>query len=459
VNVFPGDVCVSGFPYLEVAVGFALAVAVLELGLDVLQYRALLSPRPPKALQGVVSESAFAKARAYSLAKAKAAFVRDPIMLAQSLAFLALGVPPKLWAWAGAASEKHLGGHSAGDGTVYGEALHSSLFTLALLGVDTLVGLIPSLHSTFWIEAAHGFNKQSLADFALDLVKSMGLQAVLVPPVILGLVAVARAAGPALVPALWVFLLGLQLLAMAIFPLIASLFNKYEPLPEGPLRAKIEALAARVGFPLRQLYVVDGSRRSAHSNAYMYGFGRAKRIVLYDTLLEQAERDEDVVGVLAHELGHWKLGHTKRVFLASQFVLVAQLALFTLVRSCGPLYASFGFEGAGFGDGKGGESGFPFIVGMALFSHLVAPLDHVLTLAHNGVSRRFEFQADAFGCSLGYRANLRAALVKLQEENASAMNVDPYFSWYHHSHPTLPERLAAMDAIKLDAVLDLKKDQ
>ena len=441
------EVCVAGFPYLAWSVGFVVVVALVELVLDVRQYGALGLERPPEALRGVVSEGAFRKARAYSLAKARAAFVRDPLLLVQGLVFLAVGVQPRLWAWAGVRADAW-GLGSAGDGTTRGEAAQASLFVLALAGVDTVVGLLPSLHATFVVEARHGFNKTTPREFVLDLVKSQALALVLVPPAVLGGVAVARAAGDRLVPALWAFLLGLQLFGMAVFPtLIAPLFNRYDPLPDGPLRTKIEGLARRVGFPLRQLYVVDGSRRSAHSNAYMYGFGRHKRIVLYDTLLAQAGSDEDVVGVLAHELGHWKLGHTLRIFLASQAILVAQLALFTLVRGCGPLYASFGFAGRAFGDAQAGDGTFPLVVGLALFGYLVAPLDHVLSLAQNGVSRRFEFEADAFGFSLGYRDNLKAALVKLQEENASAMNVDPLYSWYHHSHPTLPERLAALDAL------------
>lgn len=200
-------------------------------------------------------------------------------------------------------------------------------------------------------------------------------------------------------------------------------------------RTQIEALAKSLKFPLAKLFVVDGSRRSAHSNAYMYGFWKNKRIVLYDTLIEQASSAQ-VVAVLAHELGHWALRHTPRLLAAGQLQLLGQLALFTALRSSAELKSSFGFD----------PRAAPPIVAFMLFSHLSGPLDEVLGCLNNWVTRRFEFQADAFGVAQGRGADLREALLVLDRENKSAPHTDRLYSAYHYSHPPLVERLRAIDA-------------
>ena len=200
-------------------------------------------------------------------------------------------------------------------------------------------------------------------------------------------------------------------------------------------RAKIEALAGALSFPLRRLYVVDGSTRSAHSNAYMYGLGKNKRIVLYDTLLEQCD-EAQVVSVLAHELGHWALRHTPMLFVAHQVVLGAQLALFAAAKGAPGVFESFGF----------GAGERPALAARVLFQLMTGPLDELLGLASNVVSRAFEFQADRFGVGLGHGRALREALLTLDRENKGAPHVDSFYSAYHHSHPPLLERLSAIDA-------------
>lgn len=180
---------------------------------------------------------------------------------------------------------------------------------------------------------------------------------------------------------------------------------------------------------------MDGSQRSAHSNAYMYGFFKNKRIVLYDTLVEQCS-NEEVVAVLAHELGHWKLGHTPVLFVTSQILLAAQLALFSIVRGAPGLYEAFGFA----------PGQRPVFAALVLFQSLIGPLDEVLHLARNVMSRRYEYQADGFAVELGHGKSLGAALRTLHKENKGPPNVDPLYSAYHFSHPHLPERLRAIDA-------------
>ncbi|XP_074326472.1 CAAX prenyl protease 1 homolog isoform X2 [Apium graveolens] len=183
-------------------------------------------------------------------------------------------------------------------------------------------------------------------------------------------------------------------------------------LPDGELRLKIEKLASSLQFPLNKLFVVDGSTRSSHSNC---------------------KDEEEIVAVIAHELGHWKLNHTMFTFVAVQILSFSQFGGYTLVRNSKDLFQSFGFDTQ------------PVLIGLFLFQHTVMPLQRVVSFALNLVSRAFEFQADAFAKSLGYSTPLRVALVKLHEENLSAMNTDPWYSAYHYSHPPLVERLAAID--------------
>ncbi|KAF5178854.1 Caax prenyl protease 1-like protein [Thalictrum thalictroides] len=164
----------------------------------------------------------------------------------------------------------------------------------------------------------------------------------------------------------------------------------------------------------------------------MYGFFKNKRIVLYDTLIQQCN-EEEVVAILGHELGHWKLNHTMYTFAAVQILTILQFGGYTLVRNSKDLFQSFGFDSQ------------PVLIGFILFQHTVTPIQHFVSFGLNLVSRAFEFQADAFAKKLGYGTPLRSGLVKLQEENLSAMNTDPWYSAYHYSHPPLVERLAAID--------------
>jgi STE24 endopeptidase len=167
----------------------------------------------------------------------------------------------------------------------------------------------------------------------------------------------------------------------------------------------------------------------------MYGFGANKRIVLYDTLLAQCS-ERQVVAVLAHELGHWKLRHTAQLLVCHQAVVGAQLALFAAARGAPGLHAAFGFA----------PGARPALAALVIFQMLSAPLDEALGLLANLASRAFEFQADAFAAALGRGRDLRAALVALSKENKGPPNVDAWYSTYHFSHPRLPERLAAIQA-------------
>jgi STE24 endopeptidase len=415
------------FPYMEAVVGFMILMYFFESYLDLRQHAALKLPTLPKTLQGVISQEKFEKSRAYSLDKSYFHFIHEFVTIIMDSAILYFGVLP--WFWKNAESFLVSVGLNAEN-----EILHTLAFLAGVMIWSQITDLPFTLYSTFVIEARHGFNKQTIWLFFRDMIKGMCLSIILGPPIVAAIIVIVQKGGPYLAIYLWGFMFVLSLVMMTIYPiLIAPLFNKFTPLPGGELRDKIEKLASSLKFPLKKLFVVDGSTRSSHSNAYMYGFFKNKRIVLYDTLIQQCKKDEEIVAVIAHELGHWKLNHTMYSFLAVQVLTFLQFGGYTLVRNSTDLFQSFGFDTQ------------PVLIGLIIFQHTVIPLQHLVSFGLNLVSRSFEFQADAFAQKLGYGSDLRAGLVKLQEENLSAMNTDSWYSAYHYSHPPLVERLAAID--------------
>lgn len=414
-------------PYLESVLGFMVLIYIFETYLDIRQHTALKLPRLPKPLEGVVSQEKFAKSRAYSLDKSHFHFVHGAVTILMDIAILYFGILP--WFW-----------KKSGDLAVYmgldaeNEIIHTLSFLAGSMIWSQITDLPFSLYSTFVIEDRHGFNKQTIWLYFRDLFKGIFISILIGPPIVAAIIFIVQKGGPYLAIYLWGFMFVLSIVMMTLYPiLIAPLFNKFTPLPEGELRAKIEKLAASLKFPLKKLFVVDGSTRSSHSNAYMYGFFNNKRIVLYDTLIQQCKNEGEVVAVIAHELGHWKLNHTMYNFIIIQILTILQFGGYTIVRNSKDLFLSFGFDTQ------------PVLIGLIIFQHTVIPLQHLVSFSLNLVSRAFEFQADAFAKKLGYAKELRAGLVILQEENLSAMNTDPLYSAYHHSHPPLVERLAALD--------------
>merc|ERR1712127_105288 len=233
-------------------------------------------------------------------------------------------------------------------------------------------------------------------------------------------------------------------------------------MPEGELREGIEGLAASVEFPLYKLYVVEGSKRSSHSNAYFYGFFKFKRIVLFDTLLEESERlklkteeekekekteaaekeekkamgcnNQEIVAVLGHELGHWKMNHVLQNLIIGQVQIFLMFGLFGLLSKYSPLYQAFGFT-----------SSQPVLIGlMIVLQYITAPYSALIGFLMSVLSRHFEFQADEFAAKLGKAKDLCSALVKLNNDNLSFPVYDWLFSAWHHSHPPLLQRIEAL---------------
>ncbi|KAK5993949.1 CAAX prenyl protease 1 [Cladobotryum mycophilum] len=416
------------FPWRKLILGFSVGQFLFESFLTVRQYRVLNLPKPPAVLAKEVSKETFDKSQAYGRAKAKFSVVNGLWGQIANFAFIQFDVMPKLWSWTGDLLLKWAPERFSG------EISHSIVFVLSIMLIQQVIGMPTRIYQTFVLEEQFGFNKQTPKLFITDIIKTNLLSAVIMPPILAGFLKIIQKTGNQFVFYLWVFAASLQLLMITLYPIfIQPLFNKLTPLEDGELKTKVEALAAGFKFPLHELYVIDGSKRSAHSNAFFYGLPWKKHIVIYDTLLDQSDPQE-VLAILAHELGHWKLGHTTSLFGINQVHLLYIFSLFSVFINNNSLYASFGFA-----------KEHPIIVGFLLFSDALSPMDTVIQFALHILSRKFEFEADAFANGLGMRTELASSLIKLHVHNLSSMDADWMYASYHFSHPHLSERLKALD--------------
>lgn len=272
----------------------------------------LKKTKAPKVLEHEVSQEVFDKSQAYGRAKAQYEFVNGLWGQIQNVAFIHYDILPKLWSWTGNLLLKFA------PARFTGEISHSIVFVLTFIMINQVLSLPSSVYHTFVLEEKFGFNKQTPKVFITDILKSQLLAFVLAPPILAGFLAIVQRTGNQFFYYLWMFGAGLQVFMITVYPItILPLFNKLTPLEPGKLKTGVEALSQKLKFPLNELYVIDGSKRSAHSNAYFFGLPWKKHIVIYDTLIEKSETEE-VVGVLAHELGHWSLGHTTKLLGIAQ---------------------------------------------------------------------------------------------------------------------------------------------
>ena len=313
---------------------------------------------------------------------------------------------------------------------------------LALLGsfavISGLLDLPFSLYNTFVVEERFGFNKMTWKLWLADMAKSTLLGAAIGLPIAALILWLMGAAGSWWWLWTWGVWMGFNLLLLVIYPtFIAPLFNKFQPLEDETLKARVTALMQRCGFAAKGLFVMDGSRRSAHANAYFTGFGAAKRVVFYDTLLAKLSPGE-VDAVLAHELGHFKHKHiVKRIVMLFAFSL-AGFALLGWLASRAWFYMGLGvrpnLEGP-----NDALALLLFMLAVPVFTYFVSPL-----LAQ--FSRKHEFEADAFAATQTSGQDLGTALLKLYEDNASTLTPDPVFVKFYYSHPPASERLARLGA-------------
>ncbi len=318
----------------------------------------------------------------------------------------------------------------------YGKLL-PQLALLAAFGlISGLLDLPFTLYSTFRIEERFGFNKMTLYLWLTDLVKSVLVGIVIGLPIVALILWLMGSAGRLWWLWAWSAWIGFNLLVLVLFPtVIAPLFNKFKPLENEALKARVTALMQRCGFAAKGLFVMDGSKRSAHANAYFTGFGAAKRVVFYDTLLEQLSPSE-VDAVLAHELGHFKHKHVLKRIAAMFAMSLAGFALLGWLSTQAWFYTGLGV--------KPNLSGTNDALALLLFLLVVPLLSFFISPLFAQLSRKHEFEADAYAVAQTDGKDLQSALLKLYQDNASTLTPDPVFVTFYYSHPPASERLSRM---------------
>lgn len=315
---------------------------------------------------------------------------------------------------------------------------------VAFAVIGGLIDLPASLYRTFVLEQLFGFNRMTPALWLADLVKGTLLGAVLGIPLAALLLWLMQATGAAWWFWAWLAWAAFSLLMLVVFPtLIAPLFNKFEPLQDETLKQRVSALMARCGFAAKGLFVMDGSRRSGHANAYFTGFGHAKRVVFFDTLLQQLT-PEEVEAVLAHELGHYKRRHVIQRIVLLFAVGLAGLALLGWLAAQTWFYTGLGVTPNLLADASVGVPNHAlalllFLLVVPVFSFFISPLTA-------GLSRKHEYEADAYAAEHARAADLGHALVKLHKDNASTLTPDPLYVRFYYSHPTASQRIAHLQA-------------
>jgi len=425
-------------PSLLLTLGFAALLALqllVRLWLVSRQVRHVARHRGavPAPFAQRIPLAAHQKAADYTLAKSRTGMLELAISTALLLGWTLLGgldaLHQLLLSWLGA-------------------GLHQQLALLAGFAlISGLAGLPLSLYQTFVVEQRFGFNKLTPGLWFADLLKSTLVGALIGLPLAALVLWLMASAGTLWWLWAWAVWAGFNLLLMWLYPtVIAPLFNRFEPLEDETLRARVTALMQRCGFAAKGLFVMDGSRRSAHANAYFTGFGAAKRVVFYDTLLKQLSPAE-VEAVLAHELGHFKHRHIAKRLVGLFALSLAALAVLGWVAQQPWFYAGLGVRPsleqllAG-GNALAGNEALAlllFMLAAPVSSFFLAPL-----MSH--FSRRDEFEADAYAAAQADGGALASALLKLYEDNASTLTPDPAYAAFHYSHPPAIERLARLPA-------------
>ncbi|MDQ8203070.1 M48 family metallopeptidase [Pelagicoccus sp. SDUM812003] len=400
-----------------------LAKLGAELVLEALNraHVAKRSSKLPAELEGVMSEENFNKSNRYTLAKSRFGsweLLFDALVVA---AIVLSGVLPAAFeTWS----------------ATFGNAAWSSALFLV---VAMVVAGLPSLPFDYWsqfkIEARFGFNRSSVGLWLADKLKGTLVGLIIGFPLLWVLISLVDWIGPLWWAVGFGVMFVFQLVMMVLYPmLIIPLFNKLTPLEDGPLKTRLMAMSDKAGFKCNAIQVIDGSKRSAHSNAYFTGFGKFRRIVLYDTLIEQLG-EEEIEAVLAHEIGHYKKGHIPKMLITSGLMMLAGFWIVGYLARSERFFSDFGF------DPQSADIGIAFL----LFGLIGGLFTFWLTPIFNVMSRKHEYEADAFARDIvGSWKPLSRALRQLSEKNLSNLQPHPAYSGFHYSHPTLLEREHSM---------------
>ena len=373
----------------------------------------------PEAFRGIVDEATYKKSVAYTLAKARFGSIEETYGVIVLLVFLFSGVLPFGF---------HFFAHHHGT-----SAWSMAAFLFVVGFAMSLPGLPFDWYGQFRLEQKFGFNTTTQKTWWLDRVKGLLLAIVLGYPLLVLILKIVEWSGGAWWLWVWGAMIAFQLLMLVLAPvLIMPLFNKFTPLPDGMLRERLLKLAERTRFVAKSIQVMDGSKRSRHSNAFFTGFGKFRKIVLFDTLIAQLNEPE-LEAVLAHEIGHFKKKHIPKMLLFSTFSSLVGFYVVSVLAKQDWFYRAFGFETTHIA---------PALLLFALLSGLVmfwfSPLAHWW-------SRKYEYEADAFAKGvMNEPHSLIGALRKLNEKNLSNLTPHPLYSGFYYSHPTLLEREAAL---------------
>ncbi len=399
-----------------------IAIVVFDFAfekvLDYLNYKSL-SPSLPKALKGIYNEEKYAKSQEYEKVNSRFGLISSSFSFLLILVMLFAGGFGLLDEWVRGITEN-----------IYFRTL---LFFGVLGVVFDMLSLPFQLYSTFVIEERFGFNKTTASTFILDKLKGWGLGIVLGGGIISFILWAWLSTGNWF----WIIVFGglsIFMIFMTMFysRLIVPLFNKQTPLEEGDLKMAIESFAKKTGFQLDNIFVIDGSKRSSKANAYFSGLGPKKRIVLYDTLINDLETDE-IVAVLAHEVGHYKKKHIYKGMVLS--FLQSALMIWLLSMAIGRPELSQALGAA--------ESSF--YIGLIAFGLLYSPISFFTGIISNLLSRKYEYEADAFAKKYRFGKQLIDGLIKLSVNNLSNLTPHRAYVFFHYSHPTLLQRKAAIE--------------
>lgn len=424
--------------YLIGCIGFIWLTYLVDAYLDYRQLRVIKKGKYTdlnELLKSHFTAESFAKSQVYANDKMVYGIIQGLYEQIKNTGYITLFVTPWFWKLSGGAVASY-----GWEGEYYQ--------TIAFLGITTLfetvIGLPWGLYSNFVLEEKHGFNNMTMSFYFKDKVKKLLVMMPLNAAIVSGVIWVINKFGEHFYLYAWGFVSVIVIVMMYVYPeFIAPLFDTYSPLKDGDLKAKIEELASRLEFPLKKLYVVDGSKRSNHSNAYMYGFRNNKRIVLFDTLIAsectgenegKGCEDDEIIAVLGHELGHWKMGHTVKMLVINEALIFVVFYLFSMFINNDQLFAAFGFSG----DAAPGT----YIKLLVVLQTVMAPMFEAVGIAMTLFVRSNEFEADRFAINLNYGPLLEKALAKLFNDNANFPLCDSWYAWKHHSHPHFNERVA-----------------
>jgi STE24 endopeptidase len=370
----------------------------------------------PEAFKGKVSLDAHQKAADYTIEKGRLGKI-DSIIGVIVLLLLTIGGGIN-WAfevWSGLTSSSLIAGLGA---------------SATIFLIMTVLEIPISLYQTFVIEEKYGFNKSTVNQFIKDHLMQLGLGALIGLPILALILWVMDSVGSLWWFWAWAIILSFSLLMSWLFPtLIAPLFNKFTPMEEGSLKERIQGLLTRCGFSSNGIFIMDGSKRSGHGNAYFTGLGNNKRIVFFDTLVKSLD-EEELEAVLAHELGHFKCRHVIKMLVASSILSLISLAILGWL-----INQPWFFTGLGVQQPSNAAALLLFMLVSPSFTLFMQPISAYF-------QRKFEFEADDFAANNAKAAKMISGLVKLYEENASTLTPDPLYSAFHYSHPPAAIRIA-----------------